>query len=76
MGSWLQSCNASSKAVMLEAGRSRRKKEFEGRSPAKMIRARAESSPRSVSFGAAEPFPIELWILTSQARSVPEIVTS
>ena len=33
-----------------------------------MIRARAESSLRSPSFGAAEPLPIELWILTSQAR--------
>ena len=29
---------------------------------------RAESSLRSPSFGAAEPLPIELWILTSQAR--------
>ena len=32
-------------------------------SPAKMIRAREESSLRSPSFGAAEPLPIELWIL-------------
>ena len=44
-----------------------RKKNSQGHSPAKMIRARVESSLRSVSFRAAEPLPIELWILTSQA---------
>ena len=33
-----------------------------------MIRARVESSPRSPSFRAAAPLPIELWILASPAQ--------
>ena len=37
-------------------------------SPEIMIRAWVELSPRSASFRAAEPLPIELWTLTSQAR--------
>ena len=36
-----------------------------------MIRAREESSLRSPGFGAAEPLPIGLWTLTSQARDSP-----
>ena len=48
---------------------SREKKNSQRRSPSKkMIRARVESSPRSPSFRAAAPLPIELWILASPAQ--------
>ena len=48
---------------------SREKKNSQRRSPSKkMVRARVESSPRSPSFRAAAPLPIELWILASPAQ--------
>ena len=47
---------------------SREKKNSQRHSPEKMIRARVESSPRSPSFRAAAPLPIELWILASPAQ--------